>query len=404
MKQKTGKIKKYAKRRHKFYFKLARPIAAIIARKMGFKYKKFPLKKGDAYFILGNHQTDMDPVFVALSFDAPVYFVAGDNIFNGSVPSKMLSHCFAPIKKRKGVADLECIRNCLKAAKEGHCICIFPEGNRAWADFQMYIDPAICKLIRLLKLPVAIYNFRGGYGVSPRWGKSMRKGRFTGEVKEVITTEDIAGMTDEGLYERVVSGLRVIDADSGEEYKSKARAEYLERELFICPKCGKISTLISEGGFIKCRECGLSAEYTERLTLRSEDKDFKFTRLREWYEFQLNKIKEMGKDLSLLPPVIYEDEGTEAFEKTGKTFLSLSRGKLALTREYLTAGDLEFEVNEIEGASIVGGGKLIINTADGKSYLIKGGKRLNVLKYILTLNILKEKPLEDKYYGLTIGE
>ena len=132
MKQKTGKIRKYAKRRHKFYFKLARPIAAIIARKMGFKYKKFPLKKGDAYFILGNHQTDMDPVFVALSFDAPVYFVAGDNIFNGSVPSKMLSHCFAPIKKRKGVADLECIRNCLKAAKEGHCICIFPEGNRAW--------------------------------------------------------------------------------------------------------------------------------------------------------------------------------------------------------------------------------------------------------------------------------
>ncbi len=397
-----NKNKKYIKKRHRLCFKLARPIAWIIAKKYGLKYKKFPLKKGESYFILGNHQTALDPVFVCLSFDTPVYIVASDTLFNSSLPSKMLRYCFAPIKKRKGGADIECIRNCMKVAKEGGSVALFPEGNRAWADFQIYIDPAVCKLIRLLKLPVALYDFRGGYGVSPRWSAELRKGPFTGEVAEVLTTDMIDAMNDDELYRKILSVLRVIDSESGNLYKAKARAEYLERELFICPKCGGVSTLSSEGHFINCKRCGLSVEYRENLTLASADKEFKFSRLVEWYAFQLEKIKTFSIYKGKSDFVLYSDENVKIYDKTYNKNILLCKGRMTLDGVFLKVGAMRIALDDIEGASVVGGGKLLINTISDKSYKICGEKRLNVLKYILTFNVLKEKPLEDKYYGLEL--
>ena len=390
------KKRKIVKKRHAVYFYLARFIAKIAAKKHNFKYEKFKIKKGEQYFILSNHQTQLDPLLFCLSFNKPLYIVASDHIFNKTIPSKMMQHCFGPIKKKKATVDISFIADCLSVAKQGGSIAIYPEGNRAWADFQFYIDKAIIKLIRKLKMPVLLYNLTGGYGVNPRWGNGLRKGKFFGKVTRVISLEDMSAMTDDELFNAIKDGIKVIDSDSKEKYVSKHRAEYLESELFVCPVCKGVSTLKSHVHSITCEKCGLTVEYTEDLLLKSNEPKFTFNKLVDWYKFQLDFLKDLEIKEN---EVIYKDENIKFIDKTKLRRKNMGKGELQLTSETITLGKIEIAVKDVISISPVGGTKLIINTND-KSYLIEGHERFNPLKYVLTFNKLLD--LKEKYYGLTI--
>lgn len=388
--------KKIIRKRHTAYFKLAKPIGKFYSIKHNFKYEKFKMKKGKGYLIMSNHQTMLDPMLMAMSFNRPLYIVASDHIFNKTLPSRALQHCFSPIKKKKATTDISFIIDCVSVAKKGGNVLIYPEGNRAWADFQFYIDKSIVKLVRMLKLPLMLYNLKGGYGVNPRWGNGLRKGEFTGTINKIYTFEEISQMTDDELYSVIVDGLRVIDSESGKTYKSKVRAEYLERELFVCPICKKESTLISKGEYVTCSSCGLKVEYTEDLKLKSENKDFTFNKLVDWYRFQLEYVK--NYELKGDDDIIYEDKPVEVIDKTTAVRKKLAKGKLVLTKTKLTVSEFIVPVDTITSLTVIGGNKLIVNFND-KSVMIKGHERFNPLKYILTFNILRPD-LNEKYYSL----
>ena len=63
----------------------------------------------------------------------------------------------------------------------------------------------------------------------------------------MLSIEEIEQLTNEELYELVCRELRVVDSELDRQFKSKLKAEYLERQLFLCPKCNKIQTLYSKG-------------------------------------------------------------------------------------------------------------------------------------------------------------
>lgn len=394
-------MKKYVKARHRFFFAALRPIARVIARKQHFKTKPLKLKKGQNYLILSNHQGFFDPVFISLTIKHPIYFVTGDAVRSQKWYSKLLFYCFAPLPKRKGFADVACIRAMRQIALEGGNVAVFPEGNRQWNDSMFYIDKSVVKLVRLLKLPLILYNIHGGYGVQPRWGKGLRKGPQTGEIKEIITWDDIATMSDDELYDKIVAGLRVIDSESGKLYKSKERAEYLERELFVCPKCGAQSTIHSHGNDVSCDSCGLTVTYGENLLLSSLDPDFHFTKLVDWYEFQLQYVRDFELNSA---DVLCSDDEVTLYDKTEQQQTVVSKGKLTLTKDALSVGDFSISTSEIFGGSAFGGKQISFN-AGNKSYLITGDERLNGIKYLLFFNRvcpLIEQQGGDKYYGLHI--
>lgn len=398
MEDKKKKPEHHVRRRHRVYFAMLRFVGFAMSLMYGCKYRIFHLKHGQNYFILSNHQTLLDPAFLAMSFRAPVYFVAGETLFNDSLGSRLLRHCFAPIKKRKGEADVACIRSMVRVAREGGNVALFPEGNRTWADFPFYIDTAICSLIRMLKLPLLIYRFEGGYGVDPRWGKSRRKGRFLAHVYKEISVEEIAAMSDEVLYRTVIDALTVVDQESGEAYRSPDRAEYLERLLFVCPVCGAVSSLRSEGERISCSRCGLSIAYGENLLLSSEHPAFSFSTLKEWYAYQLEFVKNMKP---LPESVIYRDAGAVLYDKTGEKRIRIAEGESVLTPEALTVGEFSIPLAEIFSVSVVGGRKLVFHTRE-RFFILTGDSRFNAIKYALTFNILPTNVKNEKYYGLEI--
>lgn len=396
-------MKKHVKFRHRFFFAVARPIARIfLARKYHFKTKAIKTEKGKNYLILSNHQSFLDPAFIALTIKRPIYFIATDALYSQKWYLRLLFYCFGPIKKRKGSADITSIRTMCSVAKEGGNVAVFPEGNRQWNDSQFYIDRAVVKLVRLIKLPLVLYNFRGGYGVQPRWGKSLRKGKYTGAVREIIPWEEISDMSDDELYQKIVYGLKVIDSDSGELYKSCERAEYLERQLFVCPKCGSQSTLRSDGNDILCERCGLTVTYGENLRLTSPDPDFKFDKLIDWYEFQQRYVLDYDIDSA---DILFSDENVTLYDKTERQRTLVASGKLTLRKNALSVGDWQVSTSEIYGGSAQDGNKFCFNVGN-RSYIAIGNERFNGIKYLLFFNRVCQLIAEqggDKYYGLYLN-
>ena len=283
---------KYVLKRHMFWNYLCRPIVWFLACTKHYKrVSLFKMKKGESYIILSNHQTGLDGLFVPYSFQRHLYAVLTDSFLSKGFIAKVIQHMFGVIGKKKGAVDLKANMEMVRCVNEGGSLLIFPEGNRTYAEFQFTYTEGFAKFIRFFKKPIVLFNLHGGTGVDPRFANKRRKGKFTGEVKRVIAYEEYKDWSNEKLHSVIQENLRIYDSESGEIFKSNRRAEYLERMLFVCPKCGKVETLVSDGNYLTCKECGLKVEYTEDLHLKSDDPKFKFSRLVDWYNYQIDFVK-----------------------------------------------------------------------------------------------------------------
>ena len=258
--------------RHMGWNHFYRPIVALIAFFKHYKRKGYlKMKKGESYIVLSNHQTGLDGILIPYSFQRHLYGLMTDSFLSKGWIAKMFQHQLGMIGKHKGAVDIKANMDMMRCIREGGSLLIFPEGNRSYAEFQFTMTDGFAKFIRFFKKPIVLFNFCGGTGVDPRFAKSRRKGPFYGEIKRILQPEEYANWSDEELYKVIQENLRVYDSESGHLYKSKERAEYLERMFFVCPKCGKVETLYSKGNYFYCKECGLKVEYTEDLHLKSDD-------------------------------------------------------------------------------------------------------------------------------------
>ena len=229
--------KKPKPKSRRFIYFLLRKAAFIYSRLfLGYRCKdKYKIKKGESVVVLCNHQTDADPFCVLTSFNRPVFPVTTDNIFAGKFRAKFFSS-LGVIAKKKGISDIRAAAKMREVIKNNGSLLLFPEGNRSFCEFQFYISPSTAKLLKTFKATVVLFNLYGGTGISPRFKNKNRKGKFTGKIKRVLKYEDYALMSDEALNELIKEELRVFDSESGLLYKSKRRAEFLERMFFVCPR------------------------------------------------------------------------------------------------------------------------------------------------------------------------
>ncbi len=396
------KKKKSVLPRHQFYNTLGKILVRpILHLAFGYKIKgKYKIKKGEQVIVLSNHQANLDPIFVEFSFNKHLIPVGTDTIGHG-LRGKLLKHCFGFICKRKGETDIQATAHMSEVIKDGGNLLFFPEGNRSYAEFQFFISPHLPSMLKNFKSTIVLYNLHGGTGCYPRWKDDHRvKGNFYGEIKKVLRYDEYKDMPDEELYRIIVDNLRVFDSESNEKFKSKYRAQYLEKMLFVCPKCGKASTLRSEGEDISCLSCGLKVTYTENLHLKSEDPDFKFDILNDWYQYQRQWLLKMEiKEDS----VIFEDENITCYlSDPNKIRRPIYEGKIVLTDKELILGTKKFALSKISGASPISGLRFSF-TYDDHQYVVVGKERFNPLKYVLIFHKLDTKMKRenlDQYFTL----
>lgn len=382
MKEKSSQNKKWLKKRHKVVIDIVYPFFALFCKlRYHVKPERFDKRYQNTkrnFLILSNHQTPMDQFLLSIAMKRAVYYVASDDIFSKGFISALLKRYLAPIPIKKQALDVGVIKNCMKVAKEGGNIAIFPEGNRTFSGHTMHMNTGVAALAKKLGLPIAFFRIEGGYGVNPRWADRIAHGKFTARVSRVMEPEEYAELSKEEFYEIIKNELAVDDVtDNDESYVSKKSAEYLERLIYVCPECG-LSDFVSKNDTFTCKKCGKTGKYTDKLTFTG---DFGMKNVTEWYNYQEKFINSLKIDDN---NALYTD-----FAKISKVYAAENRREIIarnaeceLYADKIILGGTELPFSEITAISVLGKNK--INAYHGGFvYQIKGAeKTFNAVKYV----------------------
>ncbi len=330
-----------------------------------------------------NHQTPFDQFFVSLSFRRPIYYLATEDLMSNGWISRLIRYLVAPIAIKKQTADVGAIVNCIKVAREGGTIALAPEGNRTFSGCTEYINPSIVSLVKKLNLPLMLYRIEGGYGAHPRWSDVVRNGPMRAGVARVVEPEEFQALSDEALLHLIQDELYVNEAKIDVSYSSPHLAEYLERCIYICPKCD-FSTFESAGDCLTCSACQTRARYLPSKEFENHRDNFGFRFVKEWYDFQVDHLNSLSKE-ELEKQVHYEESvmisrvvaSSHKERLTKETPIRLTFDKIEFPQL-----DLSFSFDELKAVTVLSRNKL--NLYHQKDiYQIKGVKpNFNALKYV----------------------
>lgn len=374
-------------KRHCRYWKIIHVIGELLVKiKFGYKYKKIKTEElPETYIVLSNHVTDFDPIFVGVSFEKQMYFVASEHISRWGFVSKLINHIFAPIIRYKGTTAASTVMEMIRKVREGKCVCMFAEGARCWDGETAYIQPATGKVIKSAKCALVTYRIEGGYFVSPNWSEGgTRRGPISGKLVNVYTKEQIASMSVEEINKIIVRDLHE-DAYERQlkepaKYRGKQTAVKLENLLFTCPKCGAIDTMHSKKDKVWCDTCGLRFTYNEYAMLEGISQKT----VKELYAWQKEQVMQAAANGEL---VYTAPDGVLQSVSKGEEVI-LAQGAISLSKEKLVCGEYEIPLTDIMDMAMHGRHALVFSTAD-TYYELKPAKESNALKFHMLYEVYK---------------
>lgn len=375
----------WTKPRHKIIRELlSRPLSLYLHSRLNVSIGP-PKDQDRQYLILFNHQTVYDQFFVSLAFKRPVYFITSEDLFSNGLLSRIMSLLVAPVPIRKQMTDPRAVKQCARIAREGGTIAVAPEGNRTYSGRPVHIKPSIVKLIRLIKMPIAVFLIKGGYGVLPRWSDRIRRGRMTAEVSRIIEPEEYESMSADELYGLICRELYTDEEKAAGLFENSRKAEYIERAVYVCPDCG-LSRFESSGNTTRCTRCGQRVEYTASRQLKGIDKPFPFRFAGEWYDYQEKFVN--GLDLSKYTekPMFTDTVKLYRVKLYDRKYLLKKNVSAKLFGDRIELEDgkgsaVIFRFDETELVTVLGRNKLNIYTG-GEVFQFKGDRHLNSLKYV----------------------
>jgi len=370
----------------KIRFALLRPlIVAFLKIVFGYTYDKAE-NLPENYIVLSNHATDFDPLLVAVSFRRPMFFVASEHIARWPVAGKLITWLFHPIYRSKGASGATTVMEVLRHARKGHNVCMFAEGSRTWDGVTGPILPATAKMVKSAGGGLVTYKITGGYFTSPRWGgASIRRGRLHGSPVRVYTPEMLKVMTNEQVYAAITADLHedayARQLADPKPYRSKKRAMFMERLLFICPKCGNRDTIRSAGDTVSCNACDLRFHYDAFGMLDG----IPYSTVKALSDWQKEQVQ---RDVESCTPYTAENATLTMLQNHVEAMVS--QGSVTMTREGLRCGDFEVALSDITDLNIHGQ-KAIVFTAHRKYYELRPGEGFNALKFHLFYHSCKAR-------------
>ena len=308
--------------------------------------------------VIPNHVSNWDPLLVGLSFPKKqMYFVASEHLCRLGFLSKLLNYYLAPIPRRKASVGSDTVMSILRHVRAGYSVCIFAEGEASWNGVSNKVFSATGKMVKNSGATLVTYKTEGAYLSDPRWGKTLRRGKVKGAVVNAYSPEQLKEMTPEEINELINNDI-YEDAWQRQSientcYEGKNMAVGLERGLFMCPQCGKIGTLSSDNEHISCK-CGFSVRYTAKGLFEPKEP---FENFAQWDKWQHEKLKELevpnGEEL-------FFDNDTYIMKVTQDHEQQvLSTGRLSISNEDISCGDVSFPLTDISHMDMVNTDKLL---------------------------------------------
>ena len=376
-------------KRHVRAFAFFRPLVApLLKRKFNYTYDPIPASAAP-YFLLCNHNLDMDPILLGIAAKQQVYFVASEHITRKGLASRFLMRYFKPIIHAKGQAGLQSSMEILRALKSGYNVALFPEGNRSFNGLTAPIFPATGKLARRSGASLVTYRMEGGYFSQPRWSLSLRRGKLRGNLVHVYTPEELKSMTDAEIIAAIERDLHEDAYETQKRQRVAFRghdlAEGLETTLFTCPQCGKIGTLRSHHDTIECT-CGFHAEYDVYCDLHGSDgKTYTVT---GWDNRQRRELAALRDAADAQTPLFSDIVTIRQIEEhtVQKTFSA----NLVAYRDRFVVNDTVITADEVEGAAIFSR-NVLTAYYQNVQYEVRGAVEFCALKYLYLFHLMERK-------------
>lgn len=375
-------------RRHLRFKTIIAPIALLVLR-WRLKLESIPAPPLDGPFlVLANHNSDLDPALVHISFKPYLYFVASEHIFRAGIWSRLLRRYFDPISRLKGSTDLITAREVIRRIRAGFNVCIFAEGNRSFNGLTMPIEDSTAKLAKMTGVPLVTYRLTGGYLTTPRWAKTMRRGKMHGAVVNTYSSAQLKAMSVAEVHQAILQDLHedAYERQAREmiPYKGKRLAEWLETTLFLCPSCERFDTLTSNDDKLACT-CGLEVTYDVYGFLQGGP----YRTIRDWDAWQHEKAKQLLQAASSDP--LFSDQTSHLKRIFGDHESELLHtGSLAMYKDRLVAGDHIFSMAQISNMNIVGRNRLVFTHAH-EHYEITGPERFCGRRYFSIYTLEKQR-------------
>ena len=334
-------------------------------RRFGYDCAEIDVPEG-AFLLYANHVTDLDPVFVGCATKTPLAYVAGENVRRMGLLSRIIERYAYTIDRYKGGTDAACALQILRTLRNGRAVCMFPSGERSFMGKSTEIPLASAKLAKSARVPLITYRLTGGYMTSPRWADTMRRGKMAGACMHVYTPEELKKLSTEELHQRITADL-YEDAYAAPPvpYRGKRLAERLETMLYLCPNCGKIDTLKSEGNRFAC-SCGMEAWLNGEGRFEGAKP---FAHPGAWDEWQQNEMRKIAAEAGDAP--VLSDDGQQLYRTTeDHKLLAVAAGTMSMSRDTFRLGSFAVPLSALEGFALTQKDKLSF-TLGADHYVIR---------------------------------
>lgn len=260
--------------------------------------------KKEGCLVIYNHMSNRDHFVTTASFKYTRvnYVITKYYYFNKTLRSVL--NCVKAIPRDQFKSDLISIRKMKKVIDQKGIVAIAPAGQITSHGELIYIDPAIVKLVKFCRADLYALRMYGNYLAYPKWRRSKRNYPIETEFVKVLSKEEIASLSDDEIYKKVVDSINVSDYEYQRlhHYKVKGRGiiEGLETVTYYCPKCKSKHTFETNGNIMVCKKCGNKIRMNQFGFLEPASNDtVMFSSEYLWYEYEKELIKRQILDGSL---------------------------------------------------------------------------------------------------------
>ncbi len=282
------------------------------------------------YILVANHNAFYD-FYIMVAATRPhtgVYPAAVDD-FIGREWFLRMGGC---LPKRKYTSDMNTVRQCFKAIKDGESFGIFAEARYSLCGVTEMdaLTDSIGQLVKMMGVPCLTFTSKGHHLYDPFWGnhKSRHMKYNEAVLEQIFTAEEVKEATVDEINAKIREHIYNDDwrwqSERRLKITYKKRAEGLHKPLYQCPHCMTEYKMNSKGDTIFCEHCGKEwwLNYYGELEAKEGETEFKFPS--DWYAWEREQVQ---KEVA---------EGRYRFEcdchvndlPNAKGFVRLGRGKM----------------------------------------------------------------------------
>lgn len=150
------------------YRTLYPPVGAAAVLLWGFRVTgSHHIPRSGPVLLIGNHQSFLDIPIMGLANPRRTHFLARRTLYHNRILGSLMSY-FGTIPVDIDGFSRSGLEGILRELNKGHCVLIYPEGERTWNGKMGTLKPGVSLVVRKAKCPIVPVGIAGAYDAWPR--------------------------------------------------------------------------------------------------------------------------------------------------------------------------------------------------------------------------------------------